>query len=404
MTRFMSGTIWATLTGGLLLAACGGNSSTNGDGGTLGGDGDGDSSGGGDGDGDSSGDGDGDSGGDGDGTSTDGVTQIIGVTQIPGGGSNSAPLAPGCGPETASDCTAPGGGCDNGELLSGGGVKVKSAGAVCFYGEGIEDPSATVEHITEVVDGEEYVHIRVIFDPNFVDTVYGECSTETGWGEKGHKFGDLVGSDHTELMLYNCDDELSMHFKVDFITANTDSACGFANLGVTGGDGEVFVGNAEDVLAVGTSIDRNLNGCGYCDDELGATGMMGGKPGGEQPQSPCPSAEGYAPSDEAPEWDFRMVYELWVSADAFGDSGFCRPDIESVHASPAKASSDTIIVEPDDCPPPPDDDDCPPNYELYLSTEGEFLCAGPPDDGDCPDGYELDLTSEGELCIPDGQQ
>ena len=110
-----------------------------------------------------------------------------------------------------------------------------------------------------------------------------------------------------------------------------------------------------------------------------------------------------------------MVYELWIDADAFGEAGFCRPDIEYVHASPAKSSMDTIIVEPDDCPPPPGDGDgdggtgsgggdCPPNYELYLASEGEFLCAGPPEDGECPSGYEIDLTSEGELCIPEGEQ
>src|SRR5690606_31166340 len=132
-------------------------------------------------------------------------------------------------------------------------------------------------------------------------------------------------------------------------------------------------------------------GCGYCDTE----------------NSPCPSGEGYAPSEDAPEWDFRMVYELWIAADAFGESGFCQPDIEYVHASPAKADDDTVLVEPDDCPPPGGGGgggSCPPNYELYLSSEGEFLCAGPPDGGECPSGYEIDLTSEGELCIPVGEQ
>lgn len=390
MARWKTGSLVALLGAATATIGCGGGS--------------------GDSDGPSSGDGDGNSpadwlGGDGDSYSRDddGAIKIIEVTQIPGGGSNSAPLAPGCGPETAQECTPPGSGCDNGALLGTSKVEVKDAGAVCFYGEGLETPSATIEHITEVVNGKEYVHIRVIFDPDFVDTVYGECSAETGWGERGHTFRDLVGSDHTELKLYNCDDDLSMHMKVDFISQDEESSCGFANLGVTGGEGEVIVGNAEDVLAVGTSIDRNLNGCGYCDDEANAQQMMGmgmmGKDA-EQPQSPCPSAEGYAPSEDAPEWDFRMVYELWISADAFGNAGFCRPVIESVHASPSKAESNTIIVEADDCPPPPNDDpNCPPNYELYLSSEGEFLCAGPPDDGDCPEGFELDLTSEGELCI-----
>lgn len=398
MARWLTGSVVALLGGALSTIGCGSGSGESGGGATGDGDSPLDGPGG---DGDSVGDGD-SSSGDGDGD----AIKLIEVPQIPGGGSNAAPLAPGCGPETAQACTPPGGGCDNGELLGTGSVQVKDAGAVCFYGEGLETPSATVEHITEVVNGEEYVHIRVIFDPDFVDTVYGECSAETGWSEmRGHTFRDLVGSDHTELMLYNCDDELSMHMKVDFISEDVESACGYANLGVTGGEGEVFVGSAEDVLAVGTSIDRNLNGCGYCDDEATLEPMMGKDKDAEQPQSPCPSAEGYAPSEEAPEWDFRMVYELWISADAFGDAGFCRPVIESVHASPAKSEENTIIVEPDDCPPPPNDDpDCPPNYELYLSSEGEYLCAGPPEDGDCPDGFELDLTSEGELCIPVGEQ
>ncbi len=319
----------------------------------------------------------------------DGVTTLIGVTQIPGGGSNAAPLSPGCGPETAHDCTEPGGSCNSDALIKGGEVKVIDAGATCFFGEKSTVPSATVEHITEVVAGEEYVHIRVIFDPNFVDTVYGQCSAQTGWSEKrGHTFKDLRGSDHVELMLYDCSDELSMHMKVDFIDDEAPTACGYATAGVLGGDGEMFVGDAEDVLAVGTSLDRNMNGCGYCNDV----------------ESPCPSDEFFAPSEDAPEWDFRMVYELWIDADAFGSSGFCRPDIEYVHASPAKVDNDTVLVEPDDCPPPPGDD-CPVNFELFLSSEGEFTCAGPPgEDGTCPEGYEIDLTSEGELCIEEGQQ
>jgi hypothetical protein len=272
-------------------------------------------------------------------------------------------------------------------LLERGEVEVEKVGAVCFFGEGMEEPSATVEYITESVENDEYVHLRVIFDPDFVDTTFGECSLETGW-KKMHTYKALNGSDHVELKLYDCADDLSMHMKVDFIDDKTaDGACGLGTAGVTGGDGEMFVGDAAHVLAVGTSLDRNMNGCGYCDKE----------------ESPCPGGEFYEPSPNAPEWDFRMVYELWIDVEAFGDAGFCRPDIEYVHASPAKAEADTVTVESDDCPTPPDGD-CPTDYELFLSSEGEFLCAGPPHDGDCPEGFEIDLTSEGELCIPAGEQ
>ncbi len=312
------------------------------------------------------------------------------LNPIPGGGENTGPLNPGCGPETAHDCLAPGGGCNPGEGLPED-HEVKDSGAVCFYGPGREDPSATVEYITETLNGEEYVHIRVTFDPNFVDTTYGECSADTGWNPKRpHTFKDLRSSDHVELMLYNCNQDLSMHFKVDFIEGAAETECGYASAGVNGGDGELFVGNLEDFLAVTTSLDRNMNGCGYCDDTA----------------SPC-TDETYASDPNAPEWDFRMVYEVWIKASAFGESGFCTTDIEYVHASPAKGSTDTIYVEPDDCPPP--DNDCPPDYELYLTSEGRYLCAGPPEITDggtptCPDGYVIDVTSEGRLCIPESEQ
>src|SRR6478735_3343720 len=87
-----------------------------------------------------------DSGNDsGNGSGNDGETVLINVNPIPGGGANAAPLHPGCGPETAQECLGPGGECSTSAGFGSGG-QVKDAGTVCFYGEGIEDPSATVEH------------------------------------------------------------------------------------------------------------------------------------------------------------------------------------------------------------------------------------------------------------------
>jgi hypothetical protein len=327
--------------------------------------------------------------------------QLIPVTPIIGGGTTAGPLKPGCGPETADECAPPGGGCNDSGFLNGE-VEVIDAGAQCFFDGITEVPSATVEYITEVNQGSEYVHVRVTFDPDFVDTVYGECALQTGWAKdtaempmsgkpgkapkEGHTFKDLVGSDHVELMLFDCQDDLSMHMKVDFISEDAEKECGYGTLGVVGGEGEMIVGQASDVIRVSSSMDRNVNGCGYCLTE----------------ESPCPADPAtYSNSTEAPEWDFRMVYELWIRREAFGSAGFCKADIDFVHASPSKASENTIIVEPGDCPPPPGGD-CPVNFELFLSSEGQYICVGPPNEGgDCPAGYTFDLTSEGELCVPE---
>lgn len=74
----------------------------------------------------------------------------------------------------------------------------------------------------------------------------------------------------------------------------------------------------------------------------------------------------------------RVVYEVWVDIDAFGESGFGGALIEHVHASPAKAEHDTIEVTPGPCPcerdggcgdgppppPPAEEETCDENPEL----------------------------------------
>ncbi len=313
-----------------------------------------------------------------------------------GGGSNSAPLGEGCGPETAGDCHPVGGSCNPGTLAPD--HQLIAADSVCFYAEEAKDPAAVAEYVTEIQNGQEYVHIRVTFDPSFVDTVYGECAAQTGWGgnetlaepagadpmmkpkpkpkKGGHTFKDLEGSDHVELMLDDCNGQLAMHLKLDFISEDSASACGYASGGVNSGDGKVLLGSPEYVLAASSSLDRNMNGCGYCENE----------------NSPCPFMD-YAGDPDAPEWDYRVVYEVWVDTAAFGSAGFCGVDIDEVHASPSKGEEHTVAVEPDDCPPPP----CPPDYRLYLTSEGDEICVP---GGQCPAGWEIDLTSEGESCVP----
>lgn len=62
--------------------------------------------------------------------------------------------------------------------------------------------------------------------------------------------------------------------------------------------------------------------------------------------------EHYTPNPDAPEWDYRVVYEVSIDAVALGGAEFGGANIEFVHASPSKREDDTIVVEPRDCPPP----------------------------------------------------
>ena len=333
------------------------------------------------------------------------------VTTFPGGGTSGAaqPLSAALAPESSVECnpqpspTAPASQAD--------------VQTVCFFDPGTPDiPAATIEQVIEVVGNEEWVHVRLTLNPDFVDNTFGENAI--GWGDDaddaaapaapdaaeepaapaapgapvagaeapepppppgdadatpppapaaggaapprdeagpgaerpdragaaprgpgkgGHTFKDLVGSDHAELQLLDDNGVVAMHFKIDYISESESAASGFASLGVSGGEGALIVGEPEWVLAATTSLDRNLNAC-----DLGSFTT----------DSPATDAL-YTPDPSATDWDFRVAYEIWVSAEAFGAAGFGSALIENVHASPSKLSSNTVDVEPAPCPSDP---------------------------------------------------
>jgi hypothetical protein len=205
--------------------------------------------------------------------------------------------------------------------------------------------AATLEQVLECVDGTDTIHLRLTFDPGFVDNTYGAGSI--GWPRKrGHTLvKDLTKSDHAEITVRSSTGEPSLRFKLDYISAVASAPSGFASLGVRGGDGAMLSGSADWIVKWNTSLSRNLNERGYAAYTV---------------DSPSTDSQ-YTPNPKAPEWDYRVVYEAWIDVAAFGGGAFGGADISFVHASPAKAKSDTLEVEPGDCPPPfcqPDDPKC----------------------------------------------
>jgi hypothetical protein len=335
------------------------------------------------------------------------------VPGFPGTGTTAGdPLRPGTPPGTARDCAG-------GTPVIAQPQQVITQTTRCFYSVTVtttSTPSATIEQITEVLDGKQVVHLRITFDPGFVDNTYG--ANAVGWDAnggkmpkpmpmpmpgKGHTFKDLVGSDHVEVQLFDAAGQLALHFKVDYISADATRPCGYGTLGVTGGEGKMLVGSAASILAVATSLDRDLNGCGYC----------------YTVDSPATDGK-YTPNAATPRWDYRVVYEVWIDATAYGPAGPGDTLVENVHASPSKAATNTIAVKKGDCPPTwprctPDviteglncgdaGTGCPPGTIEYIISEGRTCVPVPvplPDGGlGCPTGYHLDVATEGRFCLP----
>ena len=274
------------------------------------------------------------------------------------------PTFPGAGTSDAGDPLPNGMLCDS---VAGPDVPIPKPTAQCFYDKNDPnhtDVAATLEQVLECAEDTNTIHLRLTFHPWFVDNTYGVNSI--GWPvRRGHRWTDLTKSDHAELILKDMSGEIVLRFKLDYITADPSKPSGYGSLGVMGGDGSMIVGDASAIVKWSTSIDRNLNERGY-DEYI--------------PDSPA-TDEDFSANPDAPEWDFRVVYEAWVDLAAFGDAGFGGATIEYVHASPAKAQSDTIETEPGECPPCADNDpdaDCgpppPPPPPGCIDNDPDTFC------------------------------
>lgn len=191
--------------------------------------------------------------------------------------------------------------------------------------------SAKMTWVTDAAAGT--VKIRTTFARTFVDNTYG--TNAIGWGTKGHTFGNLTGSDHLQLALFDGTGAKKIEFKIDYITTKSGTPSGYGTLGVTGGDGKILAGPgvASDVVGALTSMDVNFNQFGY---KL-------------ETNSPLTDAD-YTPNPAQPNWIFDVWYEVTVKLSLFGANGFGQPYITGIHASPSKTGNNTEIVIPGSCP------------------------------------------------------
>ena len=352
-------------------------------------------------------------------------------------GSNSASARPGQGREYLGFYVPdyPGAGLSGADKpLEGGKVcdevpasskKLKKPNTACFFAPGQTQPAATIEQVLECAEETDAVHLRLTFDPRFVDNTYG--ANAIGWigrggpggpggpgappppqgpgaaaggmappppppadpgkapgmakgpGKAGHTWKDLVGSDHAELSATDTTGKTIIRFKLDYISASSAVPSGYKTLGASGGDGKMISGNVKDLVKFMTSIDRNLNERGYVDYFV---------------DSPA-TDENYTPNPAAPNWDYRVVYEAWIDIKAFGDAGFGDASIEFVHASPSKGDNDTLKVKRDKCPcqdPKGCDNRCVVNPDDFGCADASIpdndkdkRCVVNPDDFGCTD-------------------
>src|SRR5262249_30978658 len=113
-----------------------------------------------------------------------------------------------------------------------------------------------------------------------------------GWGTKGHKFNDLVGSDHAGFKVTQ-NGVTKLDFNIDYISQTTVSATnpsGYASLGPFGGDGKVNTGSlTTSDLTWDSSFARDLNKLGYFVNGTQTTASKTGTNGADLLQNSPPT-------------------------------------------------------------------------------------------------------------------
>ncbi len=193
----------------------------------------------------------------------------------------------------------------------------------------VEQPLVKIIHAVS----NDVVDIEVIFSPYFVDNTYG--TNAIGWVKREHTFADLYESDHVALSISNADGDIVFEGKLDLISQTTKTNSGYACLGPFGGEGKLSTGNPSDIISFGNSLDDNLNYFGY----------------NLQTNSPATDST-YKVNPQYPYWQYYVVYRLSIKASAFGESGYGKALMSSVHASPSKDKKNTITVVEKDPPVP----------------------------------------------------
>jgi hypothetical protein len=172
------------------------------------------------------------------------------------------------------------------------------------------------------------LYVNFIQPLTLIDNTYGKNSI--GWGDdalsgKHHNFKDLIGSDSARFTITNGADNIVFDFKFDYISTSYTAPSGYASLGVTGGDGDIYLGIPDQLLDWGTSLDYNFNVLGHVLIQ----------------DSPL-TDENYTENPSYPGWVFEIIYEFKIDGILFSTNGLGSVSIPIIHASPNKMGGNKV--------------------------------------------------------------
>ncbi len=107
-------------------------------------------------------------------------------------------------------------------------------------------------------DGKGKLQFTYMDDKAHTDNTYGNNSS-WDWGWWGHSFSTMAANDGAEFQILDKNGNNCLDFAVDYVSPSTKYKSGYGTLGIKGGGGACYKGDATKVLAIDTSLSHNLN-------------------------------------------------------------------------------------------------------------------------------------------------
>ena len=169
------------------------------------------------------------------------------------------------------------------------------------------------------------------------NNTYGANTVD--WGSDRHFFHHLLNSDNAQFVFSARDGDIVLDITLDYLYK---TSTGGYSAGIEGRDAAVAIGQKSWVLESASSLDYNFNVLGHV-----LTVDSPATYGNDSTANP----DAYTTVDpNYSDWVFHMMYEMKISAAAFGPSGFGDVGIGEVHNSPM---SETGTYVPDGKVPEP---------------------------------------------------
>jgi hypothetical protein len=182
--------------------------------------------------------------------------------------------------------------------------------------------------------GQKAYKVALNFNRNYVNNAYGnEANASTGWGEKGHSFGELLGSDGATVSFYNGNPHRGgtevVSAKFDYIGVLPGKSgthpSHFAALWPPGtgdkNDSKNAEGRLQCVLDTDSSLERNLRNCAQYHTASSPLVSRDKKGGANSAMRRCAA------------WEHNVIYYVYLDPACFPNfqGGAV---MEDVHASP----------------------------------------------------------------------